>query len=529
MIFQTAESCLACHNGLTTASGEDVSIGSDWRGSIMANSSRDPYWQASVRRETIDHPEAAAEIEDACAVCHMPMARAQADANGRKGQVFAHLPAGARASAEDRLAHDGVSCTMCHQITDKKLGTSESFTGGFVVDAARAGGAPWIFGPFKVDNGRTTIMRSSSGFEPMEASHIRQSELCATCHTLYTQALGSHGAASGRLPEQTPYLEWRHSAFQAEKSCQSCHMPGVDEDTPMTSVLGDPRPGFARHVFRGGNFLMLGMLNRYRSELGVKALPQEIDASLHRTVQQLQSETATISIEHAERAAGRLEIDVAVRNLTGHKLPTGYPSRRVWLHLTVRDRNGRGVFESGGLDASGSIDGNDNDADRTRFEPHYSEIRRSDEVQIYESILGDENGNVTTGLLTGVRFIKDNRLLPRGFDKATAENDIAVVGAASQDSDFTAGAIACGTRSMWQPATSRCRSMSSCAISRSAFDGRRVSSLTTRRKHAGSSAITTRCPQRRRPSSRVPAPPADSMSFVCVYLRLHVTARSEGS
>jgi hypothetical protein len=39
--FQTAENCLACHNSLTAASGEDVSIGSAWRGSIMANSSGD--------------------------------------------------------------------------------------------------------------------------------------------------------------------------------------------------------------------------------------------------------------------------------------------------------------------------------------------------------------------------------------------------------------------------------------------------------------------------------------------------------
>src|ERR687897_923191 len=52
--FETSENCMACHNNLTTASGEDVSIGSSWRGSIMANSSRDPYWQASVRRETVD-------------------------------------------------------------------------------------------------------------------------------------------------------------------------------------------------------------------------------------------------------------------------------------------------------------------------------------------------------------------------------------------------------------------------------------------------------------------------------------------
>src|SRR5215472_15594504 len=51
--FQTSDRCQACHNGLTTPTGEDISIGVSWRSSIMANSGRDPYWMASVRRETI--------------------------------------------------------------------------------------------------------------------------------------------------------------------------------------------------------------------------------------------------------------------------------------------------------------------------------------------------------------------------------------------------------------------------------------------------------------------------------------------
>lgn len=80
--FQTSDRCIACHNGLTTPSGKDVSIGFDWRASIMANSSRDPYWQASVRRETIDHPEAKAAIEDECSVCHMPITRYEAKLRG---------------------------------------------------------------------------------------------------------------------------------------------------------------------------------------------------------------------------------------------------------------------------------------------------------------------------------------------------------------------------------------------------------------------------------------------------------------
>ena len=41
--FRTSDRCEACHNGLTTSSDENVSIGFEWRASIMANSSRDPY------------------------------------------------------------------------------------------------------------------------------------------------------------------------------------------------------------------------------------------------------------------------------------------------------------------------------------------------------------------------------------------------------------------------------------------------------------------------------------------------------
>jgi hypothetical protein len=436
--FQTAENCLACHNTLTTPAGEDVSIGSAWRASMMANSARDPYWQASVRRESIDHRSAAKAIEDECSICHMPMARTEARAAGGHGEVFAHLPIGRHESPRARLAADGVSCTLCHQIAEDGLGTRESFTGRFVVKGLLAPGEPSMFGPFAVDAGRSSVMRSSSGAKPAESAHMRQSELCATCHTLYTEALGADGTASGSLPEQVPFLEWQHSAFRIERSCQSCHMPVVSEPTPASSVLGEPRDGFSRHTFIGGNFFMLRMFNRFRNELGVWALPLELEASARATVRQLQSDTATVSILNGTTVGTRLQVDVAVSNLTGHKLPTGYPSRRAWLHLAVRDAAGRIVFESGAVNRAGAIDGNANDADASRYEPHYDEIRNADEVQIYESVMTDAGGSVTTGLLFGTAFVKDNRLLPRGFDKATAGPDIAVRGVALEDRNFGA-------------------------------------------------------------------------------------------
>jgi hypothetical protein len=437
-LFETSDRCMACHNGLTSPSGEDISIGFNWRASMMANSARDPYWQAGVRRESIDHPESRAAIEDECSICHMPMATYESRTQGREGEVFAHLPFD-REKREDRLAADGVSCSTCHQITEEKLGTRESFIGGFVVDITRTKGERPVYGPFEVDSGHTRIMRTSSGFQPTEATHIRESELCATCHTLYTQALGPGGQPIGELPEQMPYLEWVNSDYREEKSCQACHMPAVSAEVPITSVLGKPREGFSRHTFVGGNFFMQRMLNRYRNELGVVALPQEMEAAAARTIAHLQAESARVRIDRMVLREGRLLADISIENLGGHKLPTAYPSRRVWLHVVVRDRNGRTVFESGSINTQGLIAGNDNDADPGGFEPHYTEIDNGDQVQIYEAIMGSSAGTPTTGLLTAVRYLKDNRLLPKGFDKAAASKDIAVQGGAAGDSDFAGG------------------------------------------------------------------------------------------
>jgi hypothetical protein len=441
-LFATSDACLACHNDLATASGEDVSIGTAWRATMMANSARDPYWQASVRREVLDHPAHRRDIENECATCHMPMLRAQARVEGRDAAVLARLPLGG-ADDDDRLAADGVSCTVCHQIGAERLGDPAGFNGRFAVDTTTPFGARAVFGPHEVDRGRTRIMRSASEFVPTQGAHVRSSELCATCHTLYTQALDSGGSVVGRLPEQVPYLEWRHSAYargDGARSCQGCHMPAVAESTAISGVWGRKRGGLARHEFLGGNFFVLRMLNRYRAELGVAAPARELEAAARRTVEHLASDAARVGIDSLRVAGGYLVADVVVRNLTGHKLPTAYPSRRAWLHVTVRDGTGAVVFESGRVDPGGAIAGNDNDADPAAFEPHRREITRADEVQVYESVLVDARGAVTTGLLSAVRYAKDNRVLPAGFDKRTAAADVAVRGDAAADPDFAAGA-----------------------------------------------------------------------------------------
>src|SRR5262249_40140371 len=68
-----------------------------------------------------------------------------------------------------------------------------------------------------------------------------------------------------------------------------------------------------------------------------------------------------------------------------------------------------------------------------------TEINNKDQVQIYEDIMVGADNFPTTGLLTAVRFVKDNRLLPKGFDKRKVDQDIAPQGDAMNDSDFTGG------------------------------------------------------------------------------------------
>jgi hypothetical protein len=430
-LFESADRCQACHNNLISPSGEDVSIGVDWRASMMAHSARDPYWQAGVRREVLDHPKAVAAIEHECSRCHMPMAHVTQVTAGGQGQVFANR--------DNPLAMDGVSCTVCHQIQKDNLGTPESFTGHFTVDTTSPLGSRPVYGPFAIEPSLRGVMHSATQFQPTESAHIQSSELCATCHTLYTTALNADGQSIGRLPEQVPYLEWRHSDFRQTSSCQQCHMPVVNEPVRVSSTLGEPRTDVSRHTFRGANFWMLRVLNRYRDELGISVSAAEFETALKDTLEQLSNDSATLTIENVDRRDGQLQFALRVTNLAGHKLPTAYPSRRAWLHVTVRDLAGRVMFDSGAVKPDGAIAGNENDENAGGFEPHYSEITRSDQVQIYEDIMVDQRGAVTTGLLSGVRYVKDNRLLPQGFDKSTATLDIAVHGDARDDADFVGG------------------------------------------------------------------------------------------
>lgn len=405
-LFAGSGNCAQCHNTngevLISSTGEDLSIPESWRGTMMANSFHDPYFQATLAKETKLRPHLKAEIEDECLKCHAPLGHTEAHFHGATHYSLEEAHA-------DALAREGVSCTLCHQIQPDNLGTPESYSGHYIIRNTRQ-----IFGPYQ--DVYTFAMEAGLNYTPQFGAHKMTSEVCATCHTLFTPIRNDADEVVGQFPEQTTYLEWKNSVFaQAEslKTCQECHMPRIDEgilishDPPV-----EPRSPFWKHYFVGGNVFMLRILRDNIDALGLTADESHFNTSIGRTLTMLQEHSVRLDARAFPLSGGRVRAEVRAENLTGHKLPSGYPARRFWLHVVARDAAGNVLFESGAHDAEGHLLA---PTPAEGFHPHHRVIRSPDEVQVYEAVFGDARGRVVTSLLSPSQYLKDNRLVPRGY------------------------------------------------------------------------------------------------------------------
>jgi hypothetical protein len=429
--------CAVCHQGLVDEAGSDVSIGTDWRSTMMANASRDPYWQATLHSVVALHPDSAEEIEGLCSRCHMPMAHFTSSALAQTPSILDNGFLNPENPLHG-LALDGVSCTLCHQIREEGLGFEQSYNGGFQIDTELEAGKRIVFGPYTVEEQQSQVMEAISGFVPIQGLHLSESELCATCHTLFTPILDAQGSQIGEFPEQVPYFEWWYSDFRQLASCQDCHMPEASGGVRISNTSTIPRSPFAQHTFIGGNAQILRIFEIFGDEFGGTASSDDFSNTLQLTLDQLQNNTAELEVESARLSGSRLTVDLLVTNTTGHKFPTAFPSRRAWLHVTVTDAQGTVIFESGGFTPQGAIVGNDNDENPDSFEQHYRAIVQEEQVQIYEAILRGPEGGLTTDVISVVGYLKDNRILPQGLDKGEAIDAIRVWGRAFEDEDFVA-------------------------------------------------------------------------------------------
>ena len=438
--FSGSGNCATCHDGLTDTSGNDVSIVRDWGASMMANATKDPFWRAKVASELKRNAHLTSLINDKCTRCHAPVANYEiTQVQGGDVTLF-----GATGILDPNHAlydggMNGVTCTVCHQITDDaSLGTLSGFSGKFNINNNKT-----IYGQYS--NITAQPMINNTGYTPAYSAHVSGSAICATCHNLKTPYVDAAGnvltsTPETEFPEQMSYTEWEHSIFDDAgsnpQSCQDCHMP-------KTTSIVSTRPNglaaktdFAKHHLVGANTTMLTLLRDNAVQLDVTS--SNMDLSISRARSLLQS-SVDISITSASVSNNILEAKVKLENNSGHKTPSGYPSRRMWLHFKVTDSNNNTLFESGNINSDGSISGAINDLDQTQFEPHYDLITTADQVQIYEPVMVNSDDQITYTLLRGARYLKDNRLTPQGFNKLVVPSDVAVLGEAANDANFNQG------------------------------------------------------------------------------------------
>ena len=471
-VFTEAETCAGCHSASTDQdpgiaalmrfplqdNGEDVSPPTQWQHSMMAHAFNDPYFQAAVEDEVSVFPSLAGQVEDTCLTCHSPMAHTHAHQTGAGlvQDASCTLPNGCyrfSTATQQNHAKEGVSCTLCHQIKRDNLGTAASFSGNFSIAAAGDQDAFTVYGPYQnPHNGGADLMLTNSGYTPVFGDQMTTSGHCASCHTLYTPTIdvGTGIPTGSSFLEQGPFLEWRNSVYVtgASKSqeCQDCHMPEPQAGIYQTRIATRPngsvntqwpvRSPFFTHSMVGGNAWMLELLrdNSVALEIDGTTTSAGFNDKIAETRSLLANQSAGLTVSQATINGNEALIDVRITNRTGHKLPTGYPSRRMWLHVTVRDALSQVIFESGAPDAQGQIStdaarltvdclarvkppGFDSDS---CYEPHRDVITAASQVAIYETVLGDTNDDITHVLLHADSYLKDNRIPPEGFTAGQA-------------------------------------------------------------------------------------------------------------
>jgi hypothetical protein len=431
ILFPLAAQCGTCHSSdptlfaLRAADGTDVNMYDDWRSSMMANATKDPFWRAKVSQEVLVNPAHAADLEDKCTSCHAPAGHFQAKIHdGLSHYTF-------QQAITDSLGLDGVTCQACHAQAPGDLGSLHSGNVHFDPNDIRV-----AYGPYPLAFAPTMLI--TLGITPKFGEHINDAGLCASCHTLITKTVDTQGAYTGNtFVEQATYHEWLNSRYDKEHdnvSCQSCHFPRIPEPvviSKMPTFLTGQKP-YGIHEMAGGNVTMLKLMKENRAVLGIDALPEHFDSTIAATLRMLQQKTLDIHLSPVLTSGDTAYFDLTLLNKSGHKFPSGYPSRRAWVEFDVVNSAGVTVFHSGKMSPDGSLP--DEDASG---EPHHQVINREDQVQIYELTPGDVNGMFTNVLERGHIALKDNRLAPQGFTTTDPAYDTTqIVGQALTDPDF---------------------------------------------------------------------------------------------
>jgi hypothetical protein len=420
-LFAGSGECGFCHDNISTSSGKNVSITDHWRSSMMGNAAKDPLWRAKVSMETLVNPGHKAELEDLCTRCHTPTGHINAIHNGAQHYDITSLD-------NDPLARDGVSCTVCHQISPESIG---KYSGTFLIGTEKT-----IWGPYS-ENLTQMPMFNHTGYTPEYGSHINESALCGSCHSLLTNTVDVNNQPTGtQFVEQAIYHEWKNSDFPSQgKSCSSCHLPRVTDPVILSERppwLDTERSPFGQHHFVGANIFMMRMFKQQLETLGITAEESHMDSTMARTMRLLQNNTLDLELTEISRNAETLTMELLLENKAGHKFPAGFPSRRAFINFVVLNENLEIIFQSGKFDSEGRLV-----KSNLPYEPHHKVISEEQQVQIYEMVMGNSDLEVTTILERAYVPLKDNRLTPTGFLQSHVSYDTTLLaGNVLSDPDF---------------------------------------------------------------------------------------------
>ena len=411
--FAKVQQCIMCHS--QTANGEADPYFS-WQGGMMAQAGRDPVFRASLTIANQDVPG----VGEYCLRCHTPR-------GWLEGRSLA--PDGSSLNREDM---HGVSCDVCHRfvdpLSDEAKGIVEHVPPGY-------GNAMMVVDPANKVRGPYAVTSGAMPHQTMQSDFHASSALCAMCHNVSNPLFADDVSAQpphayGHI-ERT-YSEWALSAFAdegREGTCQSCHYPLVEGGGQASRFNSPQRDYFVMHGPVGGSTWVQDTIAML---WGTKDIDPKALAAGRERARQLLRTAASLELTFPEPGRAVLRIT----NLTGHKLPTGYPEgRRMWVYARYLDADGAVIGEIGRY---GEM------LDALAGEPvMVASLLDPQTTRIYENLPGMSREQASRhGKKPGKSFhfvlndviVKDNRIPPRGFSNAAfAEHLCQPIGAAYAD------------------------------------------------------------------------------------------------
>lgn len=377
--FFPAKRCLSCHQDTHAA----------WSESLHRNAAREPFYRESV---DILLRTRGIEFTRHCESCHTPVAlfSGALSKNGPRQQA-----------PFTSLDDEGVTCTVCHSITEARLNGTGSFTIRRPALLAKEDGTP-IFGNFTDEQ----ILADIPGHKrAVMRPLLRTPEFCATCHKVDAPPdLNGYKHMRGF----SAYDEWQQSGashesvspyYRAEQrvDCRGCHMPKIESLNDRAAKKGV----IASHQWLGANTaapLFYGQMKQVKlieEFLSSQVISADIFALKRESTGEMLPEVTTgsqLALNPGEEITA--EVVVANRKAAHSFAPEVRDLYEIWVAFEAVDDQGKPLMRSGFIKPDGMLD---------------------ESAHVYKAILLDEDARpITRHQIWLTNVVGYNNAIPAG-------------------------------------------------------------------------------------------------------------------